>query len=142
MRAIRKKRLLLSLVVVSMLGAGVLTILYALRQNINLFYTPTELVAGKAPKATNIRLGGMGVKGSVRHEKKNLKVHFSLTDFNQTIRVAYRGILPTLFREGQGIVTEGKLNQSGEFVAKEVLAKHDANYMPPEVKKSIKKARA
>lgn len=120
-----------------MLATGL--VLYALRQNINLFYTPTELRQGKAPTNALVRLGGMVMKGSVKHDEKSLKVLFTLTDFKKTIVVSYTGILPTLFREGQGIVTQGRLSKDGTFMAVEVLAKHDANYMPPSLKKTLAK---
>jgi cytochrome c-type biogenesis protein CcmE len=103
------------------------------------FFPPTDVVAGKAPKDALFRLGGMVIKGSVERPDKGLMVRFKLTDYNKEVAVEYTGILPDLFREGQGIVAHGKLNAQGVFIAEEVLAKHDENYMPPEVKATLKK---
>lgn len=114
-------------------------VLYALRQNINLFYTPSDVFDGSAPLAKRIRLGGMVTPGSVVRNAHSLEVEFTLTDYKQSIKVHYNGILPDLFREGQGIVTTGQLIEPGFFIASEVLAKHDENYMPPEVKQSLAK---
>jgi cytochrome c-type biogenesis protein CcmE len=96
-------------------------------------------VAGKAPKDALFRLGGMVIKGSVERPDKGMMVRFKLTDFKNEVTVEYTGILPDLFREGQGIVAHGKLNSQGVFIAEEVLAKHDENYMPPEVAGSLLK---
>lgn len=115
--------------------------LLALRENINVFYSPSELLALKEAPVKTIRLGGMVEKGSVNRSKKDLKVEFYLTDFNQHVVVFYQGILPDLFREGQGVVVLGKLKPNQQFIADEVLAKHDENYMPPEVKASLKAKR-
>ena len=98
------------------------------------------MVAGKAPGNAQFRIGGMVVKGSVERPGDNLLVRFKLSDFSQEVTVEYTGILPDLFREGQGIVAKGRLDGRGVFVAEEVLAKHDENYMPPEVASSLKKA--
>lgn len=111
-------------------------VLFALKQNMNLFFTPTQVVHGEAPVHTRIRVGGMVEKGSlVRGE--NLEVLFKITDFSESLTIRYRGILPDLFREGQGVVAEGRLPANNVFVANEILAKHDENYMPPEVAKSL-----
>lgn len=139
MRAKRKKRLQLIVFVVCVLMLATGLVLYALRQNINLFYTPSQLANGEAPHHALVRLGGMVVKGSVKHDPHHLKVDFILTDLKKTQRVTFRGVLPTLFREGQGIVAQGSLDSQGVFVAKEVLAKHDENYMPPTLKKVLDK---
>ncbi len=138
MNAIRKQRLtlIISLLVGFICISGL--VLYALRQNISLFYTPTQVAKGEAPSNHTIRLGGMVKKGSVKRKRGSLEVQFTLTDFAHEIDVFYNGILPDLFREGQGIVTAGTLNEQGRFQADNVLAKHDENYMPPEVKESIK----
>jgi cytochrome c-type biogenesis protein CcmE len=141
MNPVRKRKLVLLLFIVTILSLVTALVLYALRQNISLFYTPTEVAEGKAARNQIIRLGGMVVKGSIVRSKDDLGVQFQLTDFKQTITVSYRGILPDLFREGQGIVTLGELSDNRHFRAKEVLAKHDANYMPPEVKDALAKAR-
>lgn len=132
-----KNRLILTLIGLCGISSAIALVLYALSQNINLFYTPTDIATGQVQKPGQFRLGGMVVKGSVQREK-NLQVNFKLTDFQNEILVYYNGILPDLFREGQGIVALGKLDTNNQFVAKEVLAKHDENYMPPEVAAALK----
>ena len=112
--------------------------LLALRENINLFFSPSQIVDGTAPSNTTIRLGGMVVAGSIQRGD-NLGVTFVLTDLAEQVTVAYEGILPDLFREGQGIVTQGKLDSTGRFLAAQVLAKHDETYMPPEVNDALRK---
>ena len=129
---------------ISLLIAGVATatslVLYALKQNINLFYTPTEVVQQIAPLHQTIRLGGMVKKGSIQKDS-SLNVHFVVTDFGEEVRVKYQGILPDLFREGQGVVMLGQIMNLGYFQANEVLAKHDENYMPPEVQAALDKSK-
>ncbi|MCW8876974.1 MAG: cytochrome c maturation protein CcmE [Kangiellaceae bacterium] len=142
MKPLRKRRLMFVLSIVIGVGAAVALGLFAMKQNINLFYSPQEIVQGNAPKNTLIRLGGLVVAGSVKRAPDSLKVMFDLTDNAENITVSYEGILPDLFREGQGIVTMGELKDDGNFVASEVLAKHDENYMSPEVAEAIKKAEA
>ncbi len=115
-------------------------ILTAFEKNLMYFYSPSEIADGKAPDNRPFRIGGMVVKGSVVREKDSLGVWFNLTDYAHERMVYYKGILPDLFREGQGIVAKGALNGTGLFVATEVLAKHDENYMPPEVADALKKA--
>ncbi len=115
--------------------------LLALRENINLFFSPSQIVEGIAPSNTTIRLGGMVVSGSIKRGD-NLGVTFVLTDLAEQVTVAYEGILPDLFREGQGIVTQGKLDSTGRFLAEQVLAKHDETYMPPEVNDALRKVMA
>lgn len=107
-------------------------ILYSLRQNINLYYTPHDIAQDKAPLDTTVRIGGMVVKGSVQRYE-DLRIKFNITDFANNIQVEHQGILPDLFREGQGIVALGKIDNNKNFIAKEILAKHDEKYMPPEV---------
>lgn len=131
MKPQRKKRLLLALFIVIGVGIAAGLALFALRQSINLYYTPTQLLSANLAKNQEIRLGGMVKNGSVHFAATGIAVNFILTDYKKQIKVAYNGILPALFREGQGIVTEGKLNSQGIFIADQVLAKHDANYMPP-----------
>ena len=114
-------------------GAAVALALSALQQNINLFYTPTQIANGEAPLDTRIRAGGMVQAGSLKRSGDSLDVQFVVTDFNKSVTIAYRGILPDLFREGQGIVAQGTLKDATTVAAFEVLAKHDENYMPPEV---------
>lgn len=139
MKAHRKKKLITLCVVVGLLLSATLLIMYALRQNISLFYTPEQVSQGQLPKGAVVRLGGMVVKGSVERSDKSLDVVFALTDYKQQVSVKYHGVLPTLFREGQGIVARGKLGTDNVFIAEEILAKHDSNYMPPEVKASLAK---
>lgn len=136
----RKKRLLLIVALVVGVAIALGLALSALQQNINLFYTPTQIASGEAPLDTRIRAGGMVEKGSVQRSGDSLDVRFVVTDFNKSVPITYRGILPDLFREGQGIVALGKLNAAGEVVADEVLAKHDEKYMPPEVTKALKES--
>ncbi len=114
-------------------GIGVYFALQALDQNIMFFLTPTEVLEGKAPKNKLFRMGGMVVNGSVARPGDGLTVKFDLTDNERQVTVRYAGILPDLFREGQGIIANGRLDDSGDFIAEEVLAKHDENYMPPEL---------
>jgi cytochrome c-type biogenesis protein CcmE len=135
---VRKKRLYIVLAIVAGVGVAVALALSALQQNINLFYTPTQIANGEAPHDTRIRAGGMVEKGSLKRSADSLDVEFVVTDFAKEVTVKYRGILPDLFREGQGIVALGKLDESGVLTADEVLAKHDEKYMPPEVTKALK----
>nr|WP_026223216.1 cytochrome c maturation protein CcmE [Methylosarcina fibrata] len=139
MKPARKQRLIL--IALMVIGAGIATAfaLKSFNDNLMYFFSTTDVVDGKAPKDALFRLGGMVVKGSVARPGQDLTVRFRLTDFNKEVTVQYTGILPDLFREGQGIVAHGKLNGQGVFVAEEVLAKHDENYMPPEVAGSLKK---
>jgi cytochrome c-type biogenesis protein CcmE len=135
----RRRKMLMLFFILSVLAIASSLVLYALRQNISLFYTPTEVAMGQAPVNHTIRVGGMVEKGSVSRTKEGLEVQFRITDFEKTITVIYKGILPDLFRDGQGIVAEGLLTDNLIFRASQVLAKHDANYMPPEVKKALVK---
>jgi cytochrome c-type biogenesis protein CcmE len=137
----RKQRLILVCLLIAGVGGAVALALNALNKNINLFYSPSQVASGEAPENTTFRLGGMVVEGSVKRSDKDLNVYFDLTDTAQVVTVMYNGILPDLFREGQGIVTTGSM-QNGEFVAQQVLAKHDETYMPPEVSDALKKANA
>jgi cytochrome c-type biogenesis protein CcmE len=123
-----------------LVGVGVATAfaLKAFNQNLLYYYSPTQIHAGEAPDSRSIRVGGLVENGSVQRAPGSLEVRFTLTDFQNTLGVSYTGILPDLFREGQGIIARGKLRDDGMFVAEEVLAKHDENYMPPEVKDSLK----
>jgi cytochrome c-type biogenesis protein CcmE len=140
MNPLRKKRLLIILGILVGVGVAVGLALSALQQNINLFYTPTQIAAGEAPQDARIRAGGMVKEGSVSRSADSLDVAFVVTDYAQDVTIRYRGILPDLFREGQGIVALGRLNGEGELVADEVLAKHDENYMPPEVTKALQES--
>ncbi|MBX2825287.1 MAG: cytochrome c maturation protein CcmE [Gammaproteobacteria bacterium] len=136
----RRKRL--SLIALMLLGLGLATalLLNAFRENVLFFFSPTQIVGGEAPVGKQFRIGGMVVDGSVERSSSDLTVRFDLTDTAETVTVSYTGILPDLFREGQGIVAMGQLDQSGMFTASEVLAKHDENYMPPEVAEALEKA--
>ena len=140
MRAARKKRLYLVMLMVIGVGIAVALALNAFNQNLMYFYSPSEVIAGDAPEDHKFRIGGLVTDGSVKRQPNGLTVNFDLTDQEKTVTVQYTGILPDLFREGQGIVAHGKLNNDGVFVADEVLAKHDENYMPPEVADSLKTA--
>jgi cytochrome c-type biogenesis protein CcmE len=120
------------------LGAAVGLALAAFQSNITYFYSPSDVAADKVSAGRTIRLGGMVETGSVKHEGDTTE--FRVTDTAKTIDVTYRGQLPDLFREGQGVVTEGALEPNGRFLAREVLAKHDEKYMPPEVAKALKRA--
>ena len=115
------------------LVAATALVLTAFEQNMLYFYTPTQIAAGEAPEGRRLRVGGLVERGSVRREPGSLEMHFDVTDLEQTITVAYAGVLPDLFREGQGVVAHGSLGANGLFEADEVLARHDENYMPPEV---------
>ncbi len=136
----RKQRLILVSLLIAGIGIAVTLTLLALNENINLFFSPTQVAEGEAPANTTFRLGGMVVDGSVARPGDGLTVQFELTDTANAVAVKYTGILPDLFREGQGIVAQGKLVDEGVFMAEEVLAKHDENYMPPEVDEAIAKA--
>ncbi len=143
----RKSRL--NLILLVLLGVAIASglVMYALRSNIDLFYTPSEVVYGKNDDESTkpevgqrIRVGGMVVAGSVKRDAKSLKVQFDVNDIGPSITVEYEGILPDLFREGQGIVAQGVLKEPTVLQATEVLAKHDENYVPPELGEQLKKA--
>jgi cytochrome c-type biogenesis protein CcmE len=137
---VRKKRLFIVLAILAGVGIAVTLALSALQENINLFYTPTQIAAGEAPEGTRIRAGGMVEEGSVQRSNDSLTVSFRVTDYAEAVTIQYQGILPDLFREGQGIVALGRVNADGVLVADEVLAKHDENYMPPEVTAALEKS--
>ena len=136
----RKQRLFIVLFIIFGVGAAVGLTMYSLSQNINLFYSPTQIAGGEAPQGTRIRAGGMVVDGSVKRDQESLHVEFGITDYEKSVTVHYNGILPDLFREGQGIVAQGELDENNVLQAAEVLAKHDENYMPPEVADALEKA--
>ncbi|MES2918343.1 MAG: cytochrome c maturation protein CcmE [Pseudomonadota bacterium] len=135
----RKKTLFILIAVLVGVGIAVGLTLYALRQNLNLFYTPTQLVQKEAPEGRRIQVGGLVMAGTVKRSPDSLATRFTITDLKHQVDVTYTGILPDLFREGQGIVANGRL-ENGVVVAEEVLAKHDENYMPPQVKHAIEQA--
>jgi cytochrome c-type biogenesis protein CcmE len=140
MKPARKKRLVLIVLMVAGIATGIGFALKSLDENIMFFFTPSEVAEGKAPQGRLFRMGGMVVAGSVSRPGEGLTVHFDLTDNESQVTVMYTGILPDLFREGQGIIANGRLDKDGAFVAQEVLAKHDENYMPPEVAEAMKKS--
>lgn len=140
MHPVRKQRLYLVLFLVVFSSAAIGLVAYALRGNINLFFSPADVAAGKAPVGQALRVGGMVVDGSVQRSDDSLVVRFEITDFQSTVPVVYEGILPDLFGEGQGAVASGKLDALGVLQASEVLAKHDENYMPPEVADALEKS--
>ena len=135
----RQKRMSFVAMLIAGVGIFIYLIMMALNENINHFYSPSEIHEGKAPTNHSFRIGGLVVTGSVKRDPASLNISFDLTDGAKNFTVNYEGILPDLFREGQGIVATGKL--AGDvFVADEVLAKHDENYMPPEVADALKKS--
>jgi cytochrome c-type biogenesis protein CcmE len=138
----RRKRLLVVIGILGGVAASVALAVMASRENIMFYFDPTQVAAGQAPQAKRFRIGGMVVKGSVTRNPGDLQVRFVLTDFAHEVPVEYTGVLPDLFREGQGIIAHGKMNAHGAFVADEVLAKHDEKYMPPEVAASLKNKQA
>ena len=138
MKPARRQRLILITLMVIGVATAVGFALKSFNDNLMYFFSTSDVIAGKAPKDNLFRLGGMVVNGSVERPDKSIMVRFKLTDYSKEVTVEYSGILPDLFREGQGIVANGKLDNRGVFVAEEVLAKHDENYMPPEVKASLK----
>lgn len=141
MHPLRRQRLYLVLFVVAVSSVAIGLMAYALRGNINLFYPPVEVAQGKAPVGQKIRIGGMVVDGSVQRSQDSLEVRFEVTDYEASVPVVYTGILPDLFDEGQGAVAAGMLDDQGVLWASEVLAKHDENYMPPEVAEALEASR-
>jgi cytochrome c-type biogenesis protein CcmE len=133
-----KQRLAWIIILLLGVGAAVALGLVAFNANIQLFFLPSQIAAGEAPKGQVIRVGGLVEKNSVQRATDSLKIHFYVTDNKKTVPVKYEGILPDLFREGQGIVAIGKLQDDGSFNATEILAKHDENYMPPQVADGLK----
>lgn len=136
----RHKKLYFIVFAVIGLSAATLLVLNAFSNNIVFFYSPSQIVAGEAPTAKTFRLGGLVKQGSVQRQDNSLDIRFTVTDKANNIDVFYQGILPDLFREGQGVVVEGQLVDKQLFKAKQVLAKHDENYMPPEVAAALKQA--
>lgn len=138
MHPLRKQRLMvvIFIVVFSSLAVGLMA--YALRENINLFYPPSKIVAGDVPHNTRIRAGGCVKPGSVQRAADSLQIQFVITDGSADVKVHFDGILPDLFAEGEAAVINGVVTESGEIKASEVLAKHDENYIPPEVAETMK----
>ena len=135
----RRNRIVLIVLVLAGIGIAATFALKAFNENLMFFYQPSQIIAGEAPVGRLIRVGGLVTTGSVQRQSDGLTVKFDITDNAETITVQYTGILPDLFREGQGIVAHGQLQNDQLFVADEVLAKHDENYMPPEVADALKK---
>ena len=135
----RRRRMMLVGLIVLGVGAAVAFALTAFQDNLLYFYSPSDVVAGKAPTDRVFRVGGMVPEGSFTRPAGSLEAHFELTDYAHNVKVSYTGVLPDLFREGQGVIARGRMTAQGVFVAEEVLAKHDENYMPPEVADSLKK---
>ena len=138
----RKKRILMVCAILVGISISAILILTAFEKNLMYFYSPTEIINGDAPKTRSFRIGGLVVTDSVIRNSDDLKVSFILTDMVNEVKVIYEGILPDLFREGQGIVANGKLQSDNIFIAEQVLAKHDENYMPPEVAEALEAAGA
>ena len=137
----RTRRLAFAAAGIVALGIAAALVLSAFEKNLVFFFTPTQIVANEAPRGRTFRVGGMVEAGSVKRAADGLTVHFVVTDTAKSIPVVYKGILPDLFREGKGVVTQGTLSSDGVFVANEVLAKHDENYMPPEAAEALRKAK-
>jgi cytochrome c-type biogenesis protein CcmE len=137
----RRQRMMLVILVLLGVGTAVALTLNAFRGNMVYFYGPSQLDTVEKAHERNLRLGGLVEQGSVKREDDGLTVHFMVTDTVKSVPVIYKGILPDLFREGQGVVAQGRLRQDGVFMASEVLAKHDENYMPPEVAEAMKEAK-
>lgn len=138
----RHKRLALLLAGIAVVAVAAVLVFNALGNNLSYFFSPSEVMAGAAPKDHIFRLGGLVENGSVQRGGTDLKVRFVVTDNAQKIDVVYTGILPDLFQEGQGVIAQGRLGADGVFIADQVLAKHDENYMPPEVADALSKAHA
>ena len=137
MHPLRKQRLIIVLFIVFGAATAIGLVTFALQDNIDLFYPPVDVAAGKAPTGKSIRVGGMVLDGSVKRSADSLRDEFIVTDYQANVPVVYTGILPDLFAEGDGVVATGVLDAEGVFQAKQVLAKHDENYMPPEVRAAV-----
>ena len=136
----RRRRLILVLGIVTGVSIAGALALSAFRQNVTFFFDPSEVVAGHVPPGERFRLGGMVTQGSLKREPGSLEVRFVVTDFSHDVPVSYTGVPPSLFREGQGVVAEGRLDGAGMFQAATILAKHDERYMPAEVVEALKKS--
>jgi cytochrome c-type biogenesis protein CcmE len=136
----RHKRIALIVAGVALLGIAAALVLNAFRSNLVFFFTPTQVAAHEAPQGRTFRIGGLVEKGSVQRQPDGVTVRFIVTDTAQSVPVAFTGILPDLFKEGKGVVAQGKLGADGVFRASEVLAKHDENYMPPEAANALERA--
>lgn len=141
MKPRQKRFVLIGLGLVALAVAAVL-VLNAFQSNLVFFFTPTQVANGEVPQGRSFRIGGMVEQGSLTREGDGLTVHFMVTDMAKRVPVSFKGILPDLFKEGKGAVAQGQLGADGTFIASEVLAKHDENYMPPEVAEALAKAKA
>jgi cytochrome c-type biogenesis protein CcmE len=137
----RHKRFALVATGLGILGVGAWLIMSAFQKNLVFFFTPTQILAGEAPQGRSFRVGGMVEAGTLVHQPDGLTWTFVVTDMAHKINVSYRGILPDLFKEGKGVVAEGKLDGGNVFAAEQVLAKHDENYMPPDAAYALKKGK-
>lgn len=133
----RKRRMYFVIATIIVMAIATSLVFYALGQNVNLYFTPTQVTQGAAPMNHSFRMGGMVKQGSIQRNLSTLQVTFTLTDFQHDVLIHYTGILPTLFREGQGVVVEGQLAANHQFTANQVLAKHDEKYMPADIKKML-----
>jgi cytochrome c-type biogenesis protein CcmE len=138
----RHKRFVLIGLGLLAVGVATMLVLNAFRSNLVFFFTPTQVANGEVPQGRSFRIGGMVEEGSLTREGDGLTVHFVVTDFAKRVPVTFKGILPDLFKEGKGAVAQGQLVANGTFMASEVLAKHDENYMPPEAAEALAKAKA
>jgi cytochrome c-type biogenesis protein CcmE len=136
----RHKRFVLIAAGLALIAAAAALIFNAFSSNMVFFYTPTQVQKGEAPKGTSFRIGGLVLEKSFKRQDDGLSVNFIVTDTAKTVPVVYKGVLPDLFKEGKGVVAQGKLGADGVFLASEVLAKHDENYMPPEAAEALKRA--
>ena len=137
----RRKRFAIALGILAVVGGATALVLNAFQRNMVFFFSPSQVAAHESPRERSFRLGGMVEQGSLQRDEKSLTVRFVVTDFAQKTPVTYTGLLPDLFREGKGVVAQGKLGPDGVFHAEQVLAKHDENYMPPEAADALAKAR-
>ena len=137
----RNKRMILIAVGLLVLGLGTWAVMTAFQKNLVFFFTPTQILAGEAPQGRSFRVGGLVETGSLQRQGDGVTVSFMVTDMVQRVRVNYRGSLPDLFKEGKGVVAQGKLGNDKVFMADEVLAKHDENYMPPDAAYALKKGK-
>lgn len=136
----RHKRFVLIGIGLVLIGLAAMLVLNAFQSNMVFFYTPTQVVKNEVPHGTGFRIGGLVEKGSIKRQDDGLTVHFVITDTAKAVPVVYTGVLPDLFKEGKGVVAQGKVGADGIFMASEVLAKHDENYMPPEAAEALKRA--
>ena len=137
----RHKRLILVVIALALLGLGATFVLKAFRSNLVFFYTPTEVFSGQVPQGQAFRIGGMVLEDSLQRNEDGVTVRFAVTDTIENVPVQYTGILPDLFQEGKGVVAQGRMDPKGIFVADQVLAKHDENYMPPEAAEALERAK-